>query len=251
MKRINPSEELSRKLHNLKLAWIRDHYESITTEAAEKQRTHLEFLEHLIEGETLQRSTRAIERRIKMARFPLLKTLEQFDWNWPKKINRPQIQNAFQLQFIEQKKNLILLGGVGLGKTHLATAIGHQACLQGYRTLFTSVAEIMNTLSAAQAVHRLKDELKKYLRPELLVLDELGFLPIDKQGADLLFQIISRRYEQGSILLTSNQSYQNWSGIFNNDSVVTSAILDRLLHHSETICIEGQSYRMKDRIEPA
>jgi len=213
MKKISPPEELSRKLQDLKLAWIRDHYESMATEAVEKQRSHLDFLSRLIEGERLQRSTRAIERRIKLARFPVLKTLEQFDWNWPKKINRQQIQNVFRLQFIQQKKNLILLGGVGLGKTHLATAIGHQACLQGYRTLFTSAAEIMNTLSAAQAVHRLKDELKKYLRPELLVLDELGFLPIDKQGADLLFQIISRRYEQGSILLTSNKSYQSWSSI--------------------------------------
>ncbi len=251
MKKISPPEELNRKLHDLKLAWIRDHHETLAAEAAEKQRSHLDFLSRLIEGERLQRSTRSIERRIKAARFPVLKTLEQFDWSWPKKINRPQIQNAFRLHFIHQKENLIFLGGVGLGKTHLATAIGHQACLQGYRTLFTSAAEIINTLSAAQAAHRLKDELKKYLRPDLLVLDELGFLPIDKQGADLLFQIISRRYEQGSILLTSNQSYQSWPSLFNNDSIVTSAILDRLLHHSETICIEGQSYRMKDRIEPA
>ena len=245
------NEQLTENLDYLKLAWIRDHHQAEVQEAAEKHRTHIETLTRLIEGETLQRRTRAIERRIKTARFPLIKTLDQFDWNWPSAINRQQIQNAFQLHFIEQKKNLIFLGGVGLGKTHLATALGHQACLQGHRVLFTSAAEIINTLTAAQAAQRLKDELKKYLRPDLLVIDELGFLPIDKQSSDLLFQIISNRYEQGSILLTSNKSYKTWPGIFNNDSTITAAILDRLLHHCETICIEGQSYRMKDRIEPA
>ena len=244
------NEQLNSNLAYLKLAWIRDHHPEQAAEAAEQHRTHLDYLARLIEGESLQRRTRAIERRIKTARFPIVKTLDQFDWNWPKTINRQQIQNAFRLHFIDEKKNLIFLGGVGLGKTHLATAIGHQACLHGHRVLFTSAAETINTLSAAQAAHRLKDELKKYLRPDLLVIDELGFLPIDKQGSDLLFQIISNRYERGSILLTSNQSYKTWPGIFNNDSTITSAILDRLLHHCETICIEGQSYRMKDRIEP-
>ena len=249
MNKISQTEELTRNLKTLKLAWIRDHHEETAAEAAEKQRTHIDFLCRLIEGETMERSRRAIERRIKAARFPVLKTLEQFDWNWPKKINRLQIQNVFRMQFIEQKKNVILLGGVGLGKTHLATAIGYQACLQGHRVVFTSAAEIINTLSAAQIAQRLKDELKKYVRPELLIVDELGFLPIDKQGVNLLFQIISQRYEQGSILLTSNKSYKTWPEIFNNDHVVTSAILDRLLDHSETLCIEGQSYRMKDRID--
>ena len=247
----NETEALTENLTYLKLAWIRDHYSAEVTDAAEKHRSHIETLTRLIEGETLQRRTRAIERRIKTARFPLLKTLDQFDWNWPSTINRQQIQNTFTLRFIEEKKNIIFLGGVGLGKTHLATALGHQACLQGHRVLFTSAAEIINTLTAAQAAQRLKEELKKYIRPDLLVIDELGFLPIDKHGSDLLFQIISNRYERGSILLTSNKSYKTWPEIFNNDSVITAAILDRLLHHCETLCIEGQSYRMKDRIEPA
>jgi DNA replication protein DnaC len=247
----NETQALQENLTYLKLAWIRDHHSEEATTAAEKHRTHIDYLTRLIEGETLQRRTRAIERRIKTARFPLVKTLDQFDWNWPSTINRQQIQNTFTLHFIEEKKNLIFLGGVGLGKTHLATALGHQACLQGHRVLFTSAAEIINTLTAAQAAHRLKEELKKYIRPDLLIIDELGFLPIDKQGSDLLFQIISNRYERGSILLTSNKSYKTWPEVFNNDSVITAAILDRLLHHCETVCIEGQSYRMKDRIEPA
>jgi len=151
---------------------------------------------------------------------------------------------------LPQRANTILLGGVGLGKTHLAIALGYQACLQGYRTLFTSAADIINTLSAAQAAHRLKTELKKYLRPAVLVIDELGFMPIDKHGADMLFQVISQRYEKGAIVLTANKKFKTWASIFNNDSVVTSAILDRLLHHAETVTIEGKSYRMKDRIEP-
>jgi DNA replication protein DnaC len=193
---------------------------------------------------------RATERRIKAAHFPVIKTLEQFDWSWPRKINRPMVQDLFRLQFVENKHNVILLGGVGLGKTHIAISLAYQACLQGHRTLFASAADIINTLSAAQKAHQLKLEIAKYLRPALLVIDEIGFMPIDKHGADLLFQVISQRYEQGALILTSNKAFKHWSSIFNNDSVVTSAILDRLLHHADTATIEGKSYRMKDRIEP-
>jgi len=251
MTKKNPTHELTENLIYLKLPWIRENYESLASDAARKKCSHVEFLCRLIEGETQLRTNRATERRIKAAHFPVLKTLEQFDWSWPKKVNRPQIQNLFRLQFVDTKANVILLGGVGLGKTHLAIALGYQACLQGHRTLFTSAADIINTLSAAQAAHRLKIELKKYLRPSLLVIDELGFMPIDKHGADLLFQVISQRYEQGAIILTTNKTFKTWPSIFNNDSVVTSAILDRLLHHAETVTIQGKSYRMKDRIEPA
>ena len=141
------------------------------------------------------------------------------------------------------------LGGVGLGKTHLASALAHEACLHGHSVLFTTAVDIINTLTAAQTVGRLKNELKRYLKPTILAVDELGYLPIDKSGADLLFQVISQRYEQGSILLTTNQPYKHWPKIFNNDSTLTSAVLDRLLHHAETVIIEGKSYRMKDQIE--
>ena len=138
---------------------------------------------------------------------------------------------------------------MGLGKTHLATALGYTACLQGYSVLFTSAIDVINTLAAAKSAGRLKAELKKYTKPALLILDELGYLPIDKAGADLLFQVISRRYEQGSIVLTSNRAFKEWPKIFNNDSTLTAAILDRLLHHAETIIIEGKSFRMKDQID--
>ncbi len=137
-----------------------------------------------------------------------------------------------------------------MGKTHLATALGHTACLQGHSVLFTTAVEAINTLAAAQTQCRLKAELKKFLAPTLVVLDELGYLPIDKTGADLLFQIISGRYEKGSTAIATNQPYKHWPKIFNNDSTLTSAVLDRLLHHAETVVLEGKSYRMKDQIEP-
>lgn len=250
MKKNTLSAELTQRLLYLKLPWVRENFEELAAQAAQKGFSHVEFLAHLIEGESNLRMDRATERRIKAARFPVIKTLEQFDWSWPKKINRPQVQNLFRLPFIEKKQNVIFIGGVGLGKSHLAIAIAYQACLQGHRTLFTSAADIINTLTAAQKAHRLKSELAKYLRPALLVVDELGFIPIDKHGADLLFQVISQRYEQGAIVLTTNKVYKHWASIFNNDTVVTSAILDRLVHHAETVTIEGPSYRQKDRIEP-
>ena len=135
------------------------------------------------------------------------------------------------------------------GKTHLATALGYTACLQGYSVLFASAIDVINTLAAAKNAGRLKAELKKYTKPALLILDELGYLPIDKAGADLLFQVISLRYEQGAIVVTSNRALKEWPKIFNNDSTLTAAILDRLLHHAETVIIEGKSFRMKDQIE--
>ena len=166
-----------------------------------------------------------------------------------RKINRLQVQNLFRLKFVEDKANVIILGGVGLGKTHLATALGHAACLKGHSVLFATAVDVINTLAAAQNAGRLKRELNKYLKPTLIILDEIGYLPIDKTGADLLFQIISKRYEHGAIVLTSNRVFKKWPEIFNNDSTLTSALLDRLLHHAETVLIEGKSYRMKDQIE--
>ena len=249
MTKKNPTLELTDNLTYLKLPWIRENFEPLARQAAQNSHTHVDYLSRLIEGEKHLRMDRATERRLKAARFPAVKTREQYDWTWPRKINRTEIEDLFRLRFIEQKYNVILLGGCGLGKTHLAIALGYQACLKGHRTLFASAADIINTLAAAQAEQRLKLELKKYLRPDLLILDELGFIPIDKLGADLLFQVISQRYEQGSIILTSNKAFKDWSGVFNNDATVTSAILDRLLHHTHTISLEGDSFRMKERIE--
>ena len=243
-------DDLRRQLQLLKLSFILEHFEELARQAGSEQWSHVEFLARLIEGEATLHQDRARQRRIQQARFPVLKTFEPFDFTWPTKINRLAVQNLFRLKFIEEKANVILIGGVGLGKTHLAIALGWAACQAGPRVRFATAIDIINSLSAAQNAGRLVKELKEYTRPELLIVDELGYLPIDKRGADLLFQIISQRYERGSIVLTTNKAYKHWPSIFNNDSTLTSAILDRVLHHAETIVIEGKSYRMKDRIDP-
>jgi len=244
-----PTEQLDAHLVYLKLVFLREHYAVLATEAARAHRGHVEYLARLIEGEALLRHERSVQRRIRQARFPVIKTLEQFQWTWPRKINRLQVQELFRLAFIKDKANVIFLGGVGLGKTHLATALGYAACLKGHTVRFATAVDVINTLAAAQRTGRLKLALNSYLKPAVLILDELGYLPIDKTGADLLFQILSHRYEHGATVITSNRVYKKWPEIFNNDSTLTSALLDRLLHHSETVVIEGKSYRMKDQIE--
>ena len=242
-------ESLLTHLRYLKLSYFREYHQALAREAAEKNWTPLDFLGRLVEGEALRRQDRATQRRLQAAHFPVIKTLEQFDWSWPKKINRAHVQNLFRLGFLKDKANVIFMGGAGLGKTHLATALAHAGCLAGHSVLFTTAIDIVNTLAAAQSTQRLKAELKKYLSPSIVLVDELGYLPIDKTGADLLFQVFSQRYETGSTIVTTNQAYKNWAKVFNNDATLTSAVLDRLLHHAETITIEGRSYRMKDQIE--
>lgn len=240
---------LNEQLSSLRLLTVAEQYAALASEAAQKQWTHVDYLARLVDGEAQRRQELAIQRRIAAARFPCIKTLDQFDWNWPKKINRTQVQNLFRLAFLPDKGNVVFMGGVGLGKSHLAGALGYAACLAGHSVLFTTAVDIINTLTAAQAAYRLKAELKRLLAPRILCIDEVGYLPIDKTGADLLFQVISHRYERGSIVLTTNQPYKHWARIFNNDSTLTSAVLDRLLHHADTVVIEGKSYRMKDQIE--
>jgi len=248
---MTPSDltRLDAQLQRLQLHHIQSHYQALATKAAEQQCSHLDYLEQLVEGEATMRENRSIERRIKNARFPVLKTLDDFQWSWPKKINRPQIQNLFRLAFIATQTNIVLIGNVGLGKTHLSIALGHTACLNGHAVLFTTAVDIINTLAAAQSAGRLKREFHRYLKPAVLIVDELGYLPIDKHGADLLFQIISQRYERAPMVITTNRAYKHWSQIFNNDSTLTSAILDRVLHHTDTVIIEGKSYRTKDEID--
>ena len=241
--------ELDNNLNYLKLPFMADNYDSLAGHAANEQWGHVQYLTKLIEGESDQRRDRATQRRVRQARLPVIKTMDQFQWTWPKKINRQQVQNFFRLKFIEDKANIIFLGGVGLGKTHLATALAYDACLKGYSVLFATAIDVINNLSAAQAAGNFHKELRKYLKPSVLALDELGYLPIDKVGADLLFQVISHRYERGAMIVTSNRAFKQWPEIFNNDSTLTSAILDRMLHHAETAVIEGKSYRMKDQVE--
>jgi DNA replication protein DnaC len=240
---------LRAQLASLHLDYVAEHFEGLAQRAALAQTGHVEYLVQLIAGQCQRRQERSTERRVIAARLPVLKTLEQFNWSWPTNINQMQIKHLFRLGFVEEKGNVIFIGTVGIGKTHLATALAHTACLKGHAVLFTTAVSIINALAAAQATGSIKREMEKYLKPALLVIDELGYLPIDKFGADCLFQIISGRYERSSTIITSNRAFKHWAEIFNNDSTLTSALLDRLLHHTETILIEGRSYRMKDQIE--
>jgi DNA replication protein DnaC len=248
---MTPSDlaRLDAQLARLYLSHVRGHCQDLATAAAQKQLSHLAYLAELIEGEATLRENRAIERRIKNARFPVLKTMEDFQWSWPKKINRPQIQNLFRLVFIADKTNVVFISTVGLGKTHISLALGRAACIGGHSVLFTTAVDIINTLAAAQSAGRLKREIGRYMKPNLLIIDELGYLPIDKHGADLLFQIISQRYEHAPMVITTNRAYKHWSQIFNNDSTLTSAILDRVLHHVDTVIIEGKSFRTKAEVD--
>ena len=232
-----------------RLPFLKEHCQPLAATAAKNSLGHLDYLARLIEGEAALRADRAVARRIQAARFPVIKTLDTFRWDWPQKINRLQIQDLLRLQFVQDHANVILLGTVGLGKTHLATALGYAACQQGMSVLFANAIDVINTLHAAHTKGTLKTELRKYTNPSLLILDEIGYLPIDQRGADLLFQVISARYERGSIILTTNKSFKQWPAIFNGDSTITAAVLDRLLHHGHTVVIEGSSFRMKDRAE--
>jgi len=240
-------QRLQEQLKTMKLRFIRENYPSMIEQAGREEWPHLELLMRLVDGEAQYRADNALRRRLKAARFPVLKTLDTFDWNWPRKINRPLVQDLFRLAWVPEHGNVIFLGGVGQGKTHLASALAYAACLEGYSVLFTTAIEVIQTLAAAHATHKFKAELKRYIKPQVLVLDELGYLPIDKAGADLLFQVVSQRYECGALILTTNTPFKQWSGLFNNDSTLASALLDRLLHHAHTVVVEGKSYRMKDR----
>lgn len=248
---MTPSDQtqLDVQLQRLHLQYIQSNYQTLARKAAEQQRSYLDYLAQLVEGEFTAREMRSIERRIKNARFPVRKTLDEFQWSWPKKINRLQVQNLFRLDFIGTCTNVVMIGNVGLGKTHLSIALGHAACTSGHSVLFTTAIDIINTLASAQSAGQLKREIRRYVKPAVLIVDELGYLPVDKHGADLLFQIISGRYERAPTVINTNRTYKHWAQIFNNDSTLTSAILDRIMHHVDTVIIEGKSFRMKDEVE--
>ena len=247
----NQHQKIQNALETLKLPWMRQNYESLHRQALKKQTGALEYLHELLHGEALAKRERSAERRIKAARLPALKTLDTFSWQWPESIDRAQVEHLASLRFVEHKHNGVLIGPVGVGKTHLATAIALKACQAGHKVLYTGAVEAINDLIAAQKQGQLGPALRKYTRPHLLVLDEIGYLPIDKTGADLLFQIISARYERGALLMTTNKAFKDWPTIFNGDSTLTSAVLDRLLHHCETVLIKGASYRMRKAKQPA
>jgi DNA replication protein DnaC len=242
-----PSNSLQDNLRTLRLPYMLEHAVNAAEDAARAGTGHLRFLEDLIAGEAAHYHDRAVNRRIAAARFPVLKTMAAWDWNWPKKLNRMQIEHLMRLDFLDAHENVIFAGPTGVGKTHLAVALGHAACLRGKSVLFTAAIDVVNRLSAAESTRQLHREMRRYLAPSLLALDELGYLPLDKRGAELLFQVISKRYEAGSILITTNIAFKDWPQIFAGDATMTSALLDRLLHHAHPVLIEGDSYRSAKR----
>ncbi|MCK5802497.1 MAG: IS21-like element helper ATPase IstB [Lentisphaeria bacterium] len=242
-------DPLKEVIGELKLGWVLENHEHEIAEAARKNRSHHELLSRLLSGEAEARQARSVERRLSAAKLPMARDIESFDWTWPKAINREQVRHLFTFSFMRQKANVVLIGTVGLGKTHIAAALARQACERGSSVLFTSAVDIINTLAAQRGQHTFQRVLRRYTRPELLVIDELGYLPVDRVGAELLFQVLGERYEKASTVITTNRAYKEWAVTFANDATLTSAVLDRVVHHCETIVIEGESYRMKGRID--
>ena len=244
------TSHLTDNLEYLKLAYIQREHRELAEKAAREAMAHGDYLDRLVEGEVLERRQQELERRLRNARFPYRKTLDQYQWSWPKKINQMAVKQLFRLEFLKNHSNVVFVGSVGLGKTQLAAALGPCACQAGHSVLYVPAIVMLNDLDAAQSHKRLKQRLRRYSEVEVLILDEVGYLPSDKAGADMLFLVLAARYEKASTILTTNHAYKHWQEIFNNDATLTAALLDRLLHHVETIVIEGRSYRTKDQINP-
>jgi DNA replication protein DnaC len=242
-------EILLSDLAELKLTQIAALYREVLDEAARKNSSMLEALAALIAAEVTVRRQRALERRIRQAKLPKRKTLEEYNFLFPKRIPKQRVLRLFDCEFVAQHKCAILIGKTGIGKSHLLTALAYVACEKGISVRFTRVIDMINTLTVAQINGTLDRALKQYVNPSLLLLDELGYLPIDKRGADLMFQVVAARYESGSIVITTNRPFRDWGKIFDVDNTLATAMIDRLMHHGEAIVIEGESYRTRDNQE--
>ena len=238
---------LDRDLKELKLLEIARSYREVLDEAARKGTSMVEVLAILIGMEQAERQQRALLRRLREARLPKQKTVTEYDFNFPRRIPKAAILRLFDCDFIGRHGCAVLIGPTGTGKSHLLTALGYTAAERGYSVRHTRVVDMINHLTTAQINGLLGKALKTYTRPTLLLLDELGYLPIDKRGADLVFQVVAARYESGSIVLTTNRPFREWGALFDVDNTLATALIDRLMHHGEAIVIQGPSYRMKDK----
>jgi DNA replication protein DnaC len=241
-------ERLSDHLQRLRLFKSKERLEALLQEAAGQELPYADFLERVLSEEVASKTAKHISMRTNLARFPFVKTLDSFDFAYQPSLDKKQIQTLASCHFIEHGENVVILGPPGVGKSHLAVGLGLKAIECGYRVLFTTAAGMIATLTKALGEGKLEDKLKLYTVPRLLIVDEIGYLPIDRQGANLFFQLISRRYEKGPMILTSNQSFGAWGEVF-GDRVIATAILDRVLHHAITVNIRGNSYRLKDKLK--
>lgn len=219
----------------------------LAQEAVTKEWSFADFAEALLQAQSDASDARAAETIQRLAGFPVRKTLTEFDYSFQPSVNKKQVSELSSCAFVERAENVVLLGPPGVGKTHLAIALGAEAAKRRMQVKFTTAARLVASLSEARTAGTFSRRLQSFVRPRLLIIDEVGFLPLDAGEASLLFEVVCRRYERSSIVLTSNKSYGEWGEVFSGDAVIATAILDRLLHHSTTISIKGESYRLKDK----
>ena len=238
--------ELDNLLDKLRMDHLEAQLDAVCEQAAEKQMDYKTFLVQALSTEWQGRYQKGIEARLKQARFPWLKTLEQFDFEFQPSLDRRQVRELAGMSFVERAHNVIILGPPGVGKTHLAIGLGMKAVEAGYSVLFLTLESLMIRLVKAFNENRLERSLQQLVYPKVLIIDEIGYLPLSNLEASLFFRLVVRRYERASLIITSNKSFLDWGEIF-NDPVLATAVLDRLLHYSTTLNIKGESYRLKEK----